>query len=445
MIHSRALPLKEHPQGQAVLWIYHKLSEKGHKAVIAGGAVRDWLRGEMPHDLDLVTDATPDEVAALFPQTIPVGKAFGVVIVVVDGHSFQLATFRSEYGYDDNRRPSHVSWGTPEQDAQRRDFTVNALFYEPVREEIWDFVDGYRDLKFEVLRAIGEPRARFQEDHLRILRAYRFRAQLGFIWEDELAESLKGISDWLVSVSRERIGEEILKLFESPKRSSVIKSLVDNQVLAILFPGSNWLVDNYLAWPRDGENSGLLELGRWFMLGRDWESSSQLNQPSSRQNSDPLRDSLFEQFLEGLKLSRTQIQLAKTALQFWNPGARVFSMRVGEMVSQLWNDDFRRGFEEFKKYQVASPKPSVESGSQASLDKLDSTDFLKKLNLAWQLYRGWGKDRPAPWLRAANLPNLQGRDLGQALKESYWLQLEGEKTQDEVFEWIKKNFPQRSR
>lgn len=382
--------------------IYRKLTESGHQCVVAGGAVRDWIRGEAPADIDLVTDATPDQVAKLFTQTIPVGKAFGVVLVVVDGHSFQLATFRSEYGYDDNRHPSKVEWGTPEQDAHRRDFTVNGMFYEPGKSEIWDYVDGMKDLQAGVLRAIGEPSARFQEDHLRILRAYRFRAQLGLSWEPKLEAALAGTSKMLLTVSRERISEELLKLFESPARMEVIEPLVKNHVLTTLFLGTKWQLDQYQPWPRDGKNSGLLELGRWFL---------RLNKSKEA----------FEKFLDELKLSRAQVLTAKTALEFWLDPAMLEPMRIGEIVVELWKEDFRRGLEEYKK-------------------ELDSTELQKKLNLAWRVYRGWGKDQPPAWIKAAALPELQGKDLGQALKVAYWMQLEGEKTQDEVLAWIKQHY-----
>lgn len=417
MIHARALPLENHPQSASVMSIYHTLTSKGHTVVLAGGAVRDWLRGEIPQDIDIVSSATPDEIAELFPQTVPVGKSFGVMIVVVGGHSFEVATFRKEHGYEDGRHPQSVEWGTPEQDAERRDFTVNGLFYEPGRKEIWDFIGGLKDLESKVLRAIGRAEDRFREDHLRVLRAYRFAAQLGFRWDAELEKALQKTSSLLPSVSQERIREELIKTFDSPFRAPVIKTLDENQVLATLFPEYQWPLSSYEPWSDTFEEAGLLELSYWH-----WHA-----QPSKQK---------LDEFLKKLKLSRRQGLRVRRALTLfvesdvWGPSRDgVEKSPVGKIVENLFDEDFRRGF--FHLMKLLEGKADLPGD-------LDSTAWRKKLNLALSLYKKWG-EKPAPYLAAKDLDFLSGPPLGEALRQALWRQLEG-KTRNEVFDWIKNKF-----
>src|SRR6476619_2004344 len=146
--------------------IVRKLAEAGHRAVFAGGCVRDMLRGVAPQDYDIATSATPEEVQALFPHSHAVGAAFGVVVVHQGGHHFEVATFRRVSSYSDGRGPDSVEFTNAEEDAKRRDFTVNGLFFDPLKDEVLDYVGGRDDLARQLLRAVGDPRARFAEDHL---------------------------------------------------------------------------------------------------------------------------------------------------------------------------------------------------------------------------------------------------------------------------------------
>ena len=157
-----------------------RLREAGYNALYAGGSVRDKLLGLEPHDYDIATDARPEQVQALFPRTYAVGAHFGVIVVHENGHDFQIATFRSDGAYVDGRRPTEVTFSNPQTDAERRDFTINGLFYDPIGGEVIDYVAGRADLSARLIRAIGDPVARFREDKLRLLRAVRFAAVLGF-------------------------------------------------------------------------------------------------------------------------------------------------------------------------------------------------------------------------------------------------------------------------
>jgi poly(A) polymerase len=198
--------------------VVQRLQEAGHIAYYAGGCVRDRLMGVEPHDFDVATNARPEEVQALFERTFAVGAHFGVVVVVYGSAQFEVASFRSDGAYLDGRRPETVTYSTPEEDAQRRDFTVNGLFFDPIRDELIDFVGGQRDLAAKVLRAIGDPAARFREDRLRLLRAVRFATVLGFEIEQQTWEAVRANAAAIHEVSAERIREELAKIFLSPNR-----------------------------------------------------------------------------------------------------------------------------------------------------------------------------------------------------------------------------------
>jgi tRNA nucleotidyltransferase/poly(A) polymerase len=198
--------------------IVARLREAGHEAYYAGGCVRDRLLGKEAHDIDIATSAKPEEVQALFPRTVAVGVQFGVIVVLVEGGEFQVATFRADGDYLDGRHPTGVTFTTAEGDAQRRDFTINGLFYDPVEERVIDFVGGCRDLEAHLVRAIGNPAERFAEDKLRVLRGVRFAAALDFDIEEATWEGIRAGAGAIHEVSAERIREELVKIFVSPRR-----------------------------------------------------------------------------------------------------------------------------------------------------------------------------------------------------------------------------------
>src|SRR6195256_2465832 len=160
--------------------IARRLRSAGHVAYFAGGCVRDLLRGQTPKDFDIATDARPEVVQKIFPRTYAVGAHFGVIVVLENDFQFEGATFRSDGAYLDGRRPVEVHFATAEEDAARRDFTINGMFFDPEKNEVIDFVGGKADLERKLIRAIGDPGQRFAEDRLRMLRAVRFATVLGF-------------------------------------------------------------------------------------------------------------------------------------------------------------------------------------------------------------------------------------------------------------------------
>lgn len=211
--------------------IVRRLAGAGHTAYLAGGCVRDALLGLHPTDYDIATDATPEQVRALFERTAHVGASFGVVLVREQRATVEVATFRADGPYSDRRRPDHVQFAGAEEDARRRDFTINALFLDPLAEErttvrgrvihgrIIDFVGGREDLERGVVRAVGDPEARLAEDHLRALRAVRFAARLGLQIDGDTAEAIRVHAADLKGVSRERIGEEVRRMLTHPERA----------------------------------------------------------------------------------------------------------------------------------------------------------------------------------------------------------------------------------
>ncbi len=198
--------------------IVARLQSAGHIAYLAGGCVRDALRGVAPKDYDIATSARPEQVQALFPRHVAIGAHFGVICVLDSGFQFEVASFRADGVYIDGRRPVDVTFTTPQGDAERRDFTINGLFYDPLAEKVIDFVGGQADLKARVLRAIGDPAARFAEDRLRLLRAVRFAAALDFEIEPRTWEAVRAAAGEIGAVSAERIREELVRIFQSPSR-----------------------------------------------------------------------------------------------------------------------------------------------------------------------------------------------------------------------------------
>lgn len=204
--------------------VVRRLQEAGHQALWAGGCVRDLVMGNEPDDFDVATSARPDEVQRLFRRTLAVGASFGVIIVVgrTDEGQVEVATFRTEGPYSDGRHPDRVDFSTPEADAQRRDFTINGMFFDPVSEALHDFVDGRADIERRVVRAIGEPRERFAEDKLRLLRAVRFAARFEFTLDPATESAVREMAREISAVSPERIQQELRRLLEDHNRTSAI-------------------------------------------------------------------------------------------------------------------------------------------------------------------------------------------------------------------------------
>ena len=216
--------------------VIRRLNEAGYEAYLVGGCVRDELRGLSPADFDIATSARPDEVERLFARTIAVGKKFGVMLVLEAERQFEVATFRADGDYTDGRHPSEVEFSDAKTDANRRDFTVNGLFLNPVTSEVHDWVGGEADLDNRILRTIGNSSERFGEDRLRLLRAVRFAAQLDFQVDTATWAAVQSHAAAITQVSAERIRDELLKLFRPPHAARGLDLLRDSDLLAHVLP-----------------------------------------------------------------------------------------------------------------------------------------------------------------------------------------------------------------
>ncbi len=216
----------------------HKINDSGHVAYLVGGCVRDFILGREVKDYDLVTDAHPDLLCKLFPMAIDVGKAFGVIKVPTGAKPplLEIATFRKDLEYTDYRRPQGVVFASPVEDASRRDFTMNGLFYDPKTSRILDCVGGVNDIQNKIIRAIGNPSVRFREDALRLLRAVRFKTRLGFALEPETAQAIRSRARLIAKVSAERIRDELTAMWTGPSPSEALELLSELGLLSVVLP-----------------------------------------------------------------------------------------------------------------------------------------------------------------------------------------------------------------
>ena len=217
--------------------IVELLRSKGKKAFIVGGSVRDGLLGIEPKEYDITTSATPDEVCSYFQNTVEVGASFGVIIVLIDGIKFEIATFRKEENYSDGRHPDKVQYSREEsEDVTRRDFTINGMLYDPIEEQVIDYVEGLSDLEKKVVKTIGDPYSRFNEDKLRMMRAVRFSSRLGYKIDKPTQNALKQLTDQIVQVSAERIRDELVSIITQENPGKGLSMLSDYGLLKHILP-----------------------------------------------------------------------------------------------------------------------------------------------------------------------------------------------------------------
>ena len=226
--------MEEHPQAR---FIVETLSCHGFIAYYAGGWVRDYLLKSPSDDIDIATNAPPETIQALFPKTVPIGISFGIILVIVDGREYEVATFRSDLDYRDGRRPSRIEFTTAQEDAKRRDFTINGMFYDPLTNQIFDYVEGRLDLERKLIRAIGDPHQRIHEDRLRMLRAIRLSCRLHFHIDEATQDAIRAhASELLPAVAIERIVQELEKSLAFGNLHHMLIKLHEFGLLAAIFP-----------------------------------------------------------------------------------------------------------------------------------------------------------------------------------------------------------------
>ncbi len=302
-----------------------KLVERGHRAVFAGGCVRDMLRGYEPKDFDVATSALPGHVMSIFPRTIPVGVAFGVVRVLSRGADplcIEVATFRIDGTYTDERHPDCVAFTNEVEDVKRRDFTINGLLFDPLKNELLDYVGGRADLEKKIIRSIGDPKKRFAEDHLRLLRAVRFAARLDFEIDGTTFGAIKDCAVHICSVSAERIRDELNQMLTGPNPRRAFELLKKSGLLQRILPE----VDALAGVPQPAEfhpegdvwEHTLLLLGQLENAPLSLALGALLHdvgKPRSFQNTDRIRfndhekvgAAMTEEILERLKYPREMI------------------------------------------------------------------------------------------------------------------------------------------
>ncbi len=216
--------------------IISRLTQAGFEAYFVGGCVRDFVRGVIPGDYDIVTSALPDQVMTLFERTVAVGARFGVIVVMVDGHPYEVATFRSDDVYEDGRRPSQVHFSSASEDVLRRDFTINGLLMNAVTGEIIDDVGGRADIEKKIIRTIGDPAGRFNEDYLRMLRAIRFAANLDFVLDETTKDAICQNAAKIKKISAERVQEELNKILTRGGTRRGFEMMADTGILRQILP-----------------------------------------------------------------------------------------------------------------------------------------------------------------------------------------------------------------
>lgn len=220
----------------SAIFIVQRLRQEGYDAYLAGGCVRDMLLGKTPQDYDITTNARPEQIQKIFAETIPVGAQFGVMLVLIDGQPFEVASFRFDGPYLDGRHPSQVRYGSLEEDIQRRDFTINGMIYDPAADRVLDLVDGQRDLERRCVRAIGKPIDRFAEDRLRMIRAVRFAAGLKFEIDPPTFAAIEQLAATITQISWERIGDELTRILSEGGARRGFELLDQCGLLAVLLP-----------------------------------------------------------------------------------------------------------------------------------------------------------------------------------------------------------------
>lgn len=226
--------MEEHPQAR---FIVETLGQAGFIAYYAGGWVRDLLLNHPSDDIDIATNAPPETIQALFPHTVPVGIAFGIILVIIEGRQYEVATFRQDLDYHDGRRPSRIEFTTAVEDAKRRDFTINGMFYDPIKDEVYDYVHGRADLDAKIIRAIGNPHERIKEDRLRMIRAVRLACRFDFHIEEHTEKAIRAhVNELFPAVAIERIWQEFTKGHDFGKLRPMLIKLHEFGLLGAIFP-----------------------------------------------------------------------------------------------------------------------------------------------------------------------------------------------------------------
>ena len=406
--------LSKHPHWENLKKISQTLEDNGFQSVLVGGGVRDSLLGLPVKDFDLATSAKPDEIAKIFPRAKTVWSQYAVTLVPYGDTKdhIEVTSFRKESKYEDGRRPKEVEYCSIEEDAKRRDLTINALFYDIQKKEIVDFVEGQKDLKNKIIRTVGEPKTRFLEDHLRLLRALRFSHQFEFPIEEKTKAAIKEIVPYLEKISQERKTDELLKMFSKGDFSKALKILDEYKTLDILFLLPNQKPKNpYDFWKQKFsflKNQSYL----WTTIGL----------PYFFDDSDDNSEDGFQAFLKGLKISSNDF---KKCLFYFRSLKVLFSKDNSfiKKVTTLSED--------------ANPLKEMASLWENYQKQTSLKDFFKEYDNLKSLHGGkW----PKALITGEDLlkETYQKEQFGSLLTQAYEYQLETPKaTKKDVLDYLK--------
>jgi tRNA nucleotidyltransferase/poly(A) polymerase len=423
-----------------------RLRARGRVAYFAGGCVRDRVRGLPPKDIDIATDARPEQVQQIFSRTYAVGAHFGVIVVLENDFQFEVATFRSDDAYLDGRRPTAVHFSSAEEDAKRRDFTVNGMFFDPDSEGVIDFVGGRADLEATLIRAIGDPDQRFSEDRLRLLRAVRFATVLGFQIEEKTWNAIVKNAASIIQISAERIREELVRIFVSPQRLGGWDLLDKSGLLRAIIPEIEAMKG--CAQPPQFHPEGDVFQHTRLMLGLLPETVSvplvfsvilhDIGKPSTatvdetgriRFNAhDRIGAEMTERIMERLRFSRADIDATVEMVRQHMVFKDVPKMRVAKLKRFMARPTFEQ---EMELHWV---------DCESSHAMMDNYDFLqrKKEEFANEPII------PPPLVRGDDLIALgmkPGPKFGEILEAVETRQLEGAfATREEALEWVKQEY-----
>ena len=413
---------------QAAIKVIKRLRSNGFEALLAGGCVRDMLLGRSASDYDVATDARPEDVIKMFRRTLKVGAKFGVVIVLVQDQQVEVTTFRTESGYADGRHPASVKFAGAAEDASRRDFTINGMFYDPIEDKVVDYVNGQTDLKKHIVRTIGDSEERFSEDYLRMLRAVRFSTQLGFAIEPTTFLAICSNAKNITRISGERIAAELEGILACPNRSAGASMLVESGLAEAIFPG--FAPDQ--ARPFDKLRAGS-EPGRRIGGRQAKFAVSVLGKLRKKVDFALALAGLFADFETRFAIEKCQIlKLSRNQ----NKHIKFLLTNRGKLL------DERMSLAELKK-NLAEPYFWDLYELQRAIQKAQAASVTALVNLRKRIKAlGDVELRPKPLLNGHDLIRLgavPGPSLGQLAEELYIAQLEGNlQTPEQAELWAQK-------
>ena len=441
-------------QKSLALKIINILHQNNYEAYLAGGCVRDQLLGKEPKDYDIATNALPDSIENLFSKTTAIGKSFGTIVVIENNHSIEVTTFRSEGTYHDGRHPEKVTFSSAKEDASRRDFTINGLFYDPIKNNVIDHVNGKLDLKNNLVKAIGDPNDRFKEDHLRMMRAIRFAHTLDFKIEDKTKYAIQENAHLISKISIERIENELSRiLVESKHPGDALQTLYDVGLLKHILPEVVELIG--VKQPPDHHPEGDVFTHVKLMLNHT--SSSKILETFS------LRELCYvvlfhdiskpEKYIEELQDDGTVrirflghekrgAEVTKSILQ----RLKLSNQETKKIVSVI--ADHMKPFQS-KEMRLSSLRKMMGSSyfdlllELHRLDGLGSKGILPSYTFLKEKLNEFGNILPKPLISGDNLLALgikSGPNISKIIDKAYDRQLEDNITKDVLLCWIKEEF-----